>query len=193
MYADRLLTLAPREDRLVASAVNQSGSAWTGDLVLTRRSVDGQVLARAVVPVEVAPATVTPVEVRADVAALGDPARELVTAELPGAERTLWFGAEDRDLDLPAPRVTVTTQPTGEGLAVTLTAGSLLRDLLLQADRAHPGASADRGFLTLLPGESATVHVRCPAPLEARSLGEPPVLWTLNEVLRDLRAAAAAR
>ncbi len=44
--------------------------------------------------------------------------------------------------------------------AVTVTARTLVRDLLLQADRLDPGARADRGLVTLLPGEQVTIGVR---------------------------------
>jgi beta-mannosidase len=37
---------------------------------------------------------------------------------------------------------------------------ALVRDLLLQADRLAPEASADRGLVTLLPGEQVTIGVR---------------------------------
>lgn len=37
---------------------------------------------------------------------------------------------------------------------------TLVRDLLLQADRLAPGARADRGLVTLLPGEEVRIAVR---------------------------------
>ncbi|WP_158761834.1 hypothetical protein, partial [Streptomyces sp. NRRL S-146] len=43
---------------------------------------------------------------------------------------------------------------------ITVTARTLVRDLLLQADRLDPGARADRGLVTLLPGEEVTIGVR---------------------------------
>ncbi|GGW38809.1 hypothetical protein GCM10010340_15750 [Streptomyces griseoloalbus] len=41
-----------------------------------------------------------------------------------------------------------------------MTARTLVRDLLLQADRLDPDARADRGLVTLLPGEEVTIGVR---------------------------------
>lgn len=43
--------------------------------------------------------------------------------------------------------------------SVTVTAHTLVRDLLLQADRLGPGVRADRGLVTLLPGERVTIGV----------------------------------
>lgn len=62
----------------------------------------------------------------------------------------------DRDLPYPAPEFDVRLAPGG----VTVTARTLVRDLLLQADRLEPGARADRGLVTLLPGEEVTIGVR---------------------------------
>jgi beta-mannosidase len=47
----------------------------------------------------------------------------------------------------------------GDSLKVVITAGTFLRDLLLQADRLGPAAVADRGLVTLLPGERVTMTV----------------------------------
>jgi beta-mannosidase len=44
--------------------------------------------------------------------------------------------------------------------SVTVTAHTLVRDLLLQADRLAPGASSDTGLVTLLPGEQVILGVR---------------------------------
>lgn len=44
-------------------------------------------------------------------------------------------------------------------VTVTVTAGTLVRDLLLQADRPDAGARADRGLVTLLPAEQVTIGV----------------------------------
>jgi beta-mannosidase len=47
----------------------------------------------------------------------------------------------------------------GGAVDVVVTAHTLVRDLLLQADRLAPGAVADTGLLTLLPGEEARIRV----------------------------------
>lgn len=62
----------------------------------------------------------------------------------------------DREVPYPQPRFDVSVAP-GE---VTVTAHTLVRDLLLQADRLAPTASTDRGLVTLLPGEQVTLAVR---------------------------------
>ena len=70
--------------------------------------------------------------------------------------RALYFPVPDREVPYPAPRFEVALAPGG----VTVTARTLVRDLLLQADRLDPAARADRGLVTLLPGEEVTIGVR---------------------------------
>lgn len=73
-------------------------------------------------------------------------------------------------------------EPGPDATRVTVTAHSLLRDLLLQADRLHPEARVDRGLVTLLPGESAVFAVT----------GWPaPAAGALPAALRCVNAVAA--
>lgn len=69
-------------------------------------------------------------------------------------------------LACPRPEFDVAVQPGEDGddsTEVVVTARTLVRDLLLQAGRLDPAAEADRGLLTLLPGEQAVVRVTgCP-------------------------------
>ena len=58
----------------------------------------------------------------------------------------------------------------------TVTARTLVRDLLLQADRLAPAATADRGLVTLLPGEEVTIGVRGWETPDAERRTSGPVL-----------------
>ncbi|KUN69101.1 beta-mannosidase [Streptomyces canus] len=86
----------------------------------------------------------------------------------PGGLRALYFPSPDREIPYPRPEFDVAVVPG----AVTVTARTLVRDLLLQADRLDPAARADRGLVTLLPGERVTIGVsgwKTPDPDAARS------------------------
>jgi beta-mannosidase len=65
------------------------------------------------------------------------------------------FPVPDRDIPYPRPEFEVAVVPGG----VEVSARTLVRDLLLQADRLDPRARADRGLVTLLPGERVTIGV----------------------------------
>ncbi|MEU8569003.1 glycoside hydrolase family 2 protein [Streptomyces pathocidini] len=158
LYADRLLTVQPRDGGLVAAVVNQSAEPWTGHAVLRRIAVDGTVLAQERLPFGCAARAVATLPVPGSAAPAEGSAKELLVVEADGT-RAFWFPARDKDFAYPVPRWDLSVATTGAGAEVTVTARTLVRDLLLQADRLAPGARTDTGLVTLLPGESATIAV----------------------------------
>ncbi|SNY12497.1 glycoside hydrolase family 2 protein [Paractinoplanes atraurantiacus] len=200
-YADRLLTLQPRtgaplepggpqteiepgavvppagEPALVA--VNDSRTPWAFSATVTRRNLDGDVLASAVLGATVAVAGSTTLPLPAGVRTPGDPSVEFILAEIDG-HRAWWFFAEDKDIPWPAPDYTATADST----KVTVTARTILRSLTVFPDRLHPTAEADRAAVTLLPGESVTFHIESGVPLDPDALTRRPVLRCVNDVAR---------
>ena len=165
LYADRLLTVRADGDGLVVAAVNQSAEDWRGTLRLRRMSVDGAPIAEAAPALDAGGRTVAVVEVPVEL--LPDGPGEFLVADADGV-RAWHFPAPDREIPYPRPEFEVALAPDG----ITVTARTLVRDLLLQADRLDPGARADRGLVTLLPGEEVTIGVRgwkTPDPDTARS------------------------
>ncbi|MFJ9726600.1 glycoside hydrolase family 2 protein [Streptomyces sp. NPDC101209] len=153
LYADRLLTLQARDAGLVLAAVNQSGRAWTGTVALRRMSVQGAVVGEAAVEFRAERRAVASVAVPPELEPAGP--KEFLVADADGL-RALWFPVPDREVAYPQPEFDVTVAPG----AVTVTARTLVRDLLLQADRlGGPEARADRGLVTLLPGERVSIGV----------------------------------
>ncbi|MFD8812622.1 glycoside hydrolase family 2 protein, partial [Streptomyces sp. NPDC059627] len=152
LYADRLLTLQVRERGLVLAAVNQGAEAWHGEATLRRMTVDGVVLGSAGVALEAEARAVAVVDVPAELRPDGP--KEFLVAD-GGGLRALYFPAPDREIPYLEPEFEVTVAPG----AVTVAARTLVRDLLLQADRLAPAARADRGLVTLLPGERVTIGV----------------------------------
>jgi beta-mannosidase len=159
LYADRLVTVQPRPEGLTGALVNQTAREWSGTAVLRRVAVDGAVLAEARLPFTAAARTVTTVPVPPELRPAAGSDKELLTFEADG-RRALWFAVRDKDFAYPAPDWDIAVTADGGAAEVTVTARTLLRDLLLQADRLDPGATADRGLTTLLPGESVTIAVR---------------------------------
>ncbi|MFD5774532.1 glycoside hydrolase family 2 protein [Streptomyces fungicidicus] len=165
LYADRLLTVRADGDGLVVAAVNQSAEDWRGTLRLRRMSVDGAPIAEAAPALDAGGRTVAVVEVPVEL--LPEGPGEFLVADADGV-RAWHFPAPDREIPYPRPEFEVALAPDG----ITVTARTLVRDLLLQADRLDPGARADRGLVTLLPGEKVTIGVRgwkTPDPDTARS------------------------
>ncbi|WP_221349312.1 glycoside hydrolase family 2 protein [Streptomyces beigongshangae] len=177
LYADRLLTLQPRPGGLVLAAVNQSAGPWECRPVLRRMSVEGGVVAearpelpavaRAVACLRIpeglepaGPGEFLVADADADGGGDGgggtDEGGNEAGAGGTGGLRALYFPAADREIPYPKPLFDVAVAP-GQ---VVVTARTLVRDLLLQADRLSPAAAADRGLVTLLPGEEVTIGVR---------------------------------
>ncbi|MFE1546363.1 glycoside hydrolase family 2 protein [Streptomyces sp. NPDC058718] len=161
VYADRLLTLLPGEDGPVLAVDNQSGASWPAQVTLRRFDAGGTVLARCEVEIEAAPRSVARSVLPAELLPAPGSSKEFLVADADGL-RAVHFPVPDREFAYPPARYDIRLETVpGEGTAVdvVVTARTLVRDLLLQPDRLGPAASADRGLLTLLPGEEARIRV----------------------------------
>jgi beta-mannosidase len=184
MYAERVVTLQPRGPQLVLAVINDSAERWEGPAQIRRIDGEGNVLASLDVTVSAAPRTVQELPIPSYVTTFGEPTGELVVVNFRGS-RSIWYGSEPKDSTFPVLSPHIEAISVEGGLDVTVTARTLVRDLLVQADRIDPDATADRGFITLLPGESVTVRVRSPHPISSAQLDAPYVLTHLDEVATE--------
>ncbi|GAB6856012.1 glycoside hydrolase family 2 protein [Microbacterium xylanilyticum] len=208
-FAPRVVTIQSRDEGLVAVLGNDTGEAWEGSLVVRRLAFDGSGLATQTVPVSVPARGSLTVPLEASVAVAGDPAAELLVAdvhdrsaegavpersdrslsersETKGAvpvERGFRYFAEPRDSALPAAGYAAEVAPVNGGSEVRITARTLLRDLTLLVDKADPNAVTEKGLVTLLPGETAVFLVRHGAELDPQLLTDPRVVRTANELV----------
>ncbi|PGH43085.1 beta-mannosidase [Micromonospora sp. WMMA1996] len=183
-YADRLLTVQPRDGGLALVAVNETGRAWTAPATVTRLTLAGEPRAKTSVDLDVPAYSSVVLPLPAELARPDEARRELLVAEAGDtAERALWFFAEDRDVEWPAADWDATVEPADGGRRVRVTARTVLRDLTLFPDRLDPSAQVDQALVTLLPGESAVFTVRADAPLDADALTRRPVLRCVNDLL----------
>ncbi|MDF2917894.1 MAG: beta-mannosidase, partial [Microbacterium sp.] len=151
VYADRFVTIQPREDGLAVVLHNDTDAVWDAALSLRRIGFDGEELADEPATVSVEPRQAVTVPVPDTVATASDPAREFIAAELSTGERALWYFAEDPGLALEPDGFEAVAVSTDAGYEVRVTAGSLVKDLVLQVDRVDATARVDRGLVTLLP------------------------------------------
>jgi beta-mannosidase len=180
-YADRLLTVQPRDGGLAVVAVNDTGQPWRAATTVTRLTLAGDPRAKATYDLDVPAYGRLELPLPADLARPDDPRRELLLAEAgEGVDRALWFFAEDRDVDWPAASYDAAVEPCDGGVRVHVTARTILRDLTVYPDRLDPSAEADDALVTLLPGESATFTVHSPGPLDPAALTTRPVLRAVN-------------
>ncbi|NYV74782.1 glycoside hydrolase family 2 protein [Streptomyces sp. UH6] len=172
VYADRLLTLQPQggdADGPLLAVVNQSARPWQTSVTLRRVRADGSTVAEQALELTVGARQVHRQAVPRHLVPDAASAEEFLVADAEdGADglRALHFPVADKDFAYPAPRYDVEVVPAGEGhgggggnVEVVVTAHTLVRDLLLQADRLGPDAVCDSGLLTLLPGERVRLRV----------------------------------
>ncbi|MFC8421187.1 glycoside hydrolase family 2 protein [Streptomyces sp. NPDC057236] len=168
VYADRLLTLQPGADGPVLAVVNQSAEPWHASVTLRRMRADGTVAAERQLGLTVPARQVHRQTVPGELAPDAFATKEFLVADADGL-RALHFPAADKDFAYPEPRYDVVVgAPVGAGagagagggsVEVVVTAHTLVRDLLLQADRLGPDAVCDSGLHTLLPGEQVRLRV----------------------------------
>ncbi len=181
-YADRLVTIQPEGPLLEVAVINDTASPWSGDLRVTRRTFEGEVLAESTNAVDVAARSAARFTIDAPVAGADHSAGEVLVAELEGV-RGYWYFAEARDSALPPAEFDATVRAVEGGVEVTVTALTFIRDLGLLADVVDPEAEADDMLISLLPGESTVIRVRTAGHEDPERFIEPTVLRTLNELL----------
>jgi beta-mannosidase len=182
-YEDRIMTFQPGDDgglRLVA--LNDAAEPWNAVLGFWKCDAEGRIVGRALMEMSVPPRDGAEVDVPEG--AMPVDGGFLVTAG-DGSPRSTWFTKEDKDMDWPEARYAAEVVGVDGGVAVTVTAETVLRDLCLFADRLDPEATVDKALLTLLPGESATFTVTSgrldASPETAAALTSKPVLRAIND------------
>ncbi len=181
-YADRLLTVQPRADVMIASVVNDTDEAWVGTAIIRRQRFDGTELASTAVDVDAPPRTTATIHLDLALATPDDAASELLEVTL-GDQRALWFFAEYRDSRLEVPRLEVAASRFDGGYTVTVTAANLVRDITLLVDKLDGAARVDDQLITLLPGESVTFAVTSDALIEDAAWAAPTVLRSANQLV----------
>ncbi|HTW10099.1 MAG TPA: glycoside hydrolase family 2 protein [Acidimicrobiales bacterium] len=198
VYRDRLLTVQPVPESLLAGraetagravagddlqvvVVNDSATSWELELDVTRQSFDGDVLAASTLAARAEPGQIAAITIGADIAVPTSPGREVLVVA-GGGYRALWFFAEDKDLELPPPALRARVEQVAGGYDVVLEAKTLQRDVAILADKADPEAECDDMLFTLLPGEHRRVHVRSPGKADPACLVDDRVLRSANQL-----------
>ncbi|WP_030667565.1 glycoside hydrolase family 2 protein [Streptomyces rimosus] len=162
VYADRLLTLQPEGDETVLALVNQAAEPWRTTVRLRLMDADGSCVFEQALPLAAEPRSVLRLPVPPGTAPAPGSAKEYLVAEADGL-RAYHFTVPDKAFAYPEPRYDVALELPDDSPAgtvdVVVTAHTLVRDLLLQADRIAPDAVADRGLVTLLPGERTRIRL----------------------------------
>jgi beta-mannosidase len=183
-FAPRLITIKPRRvtpsnspiEKLAVYLHNDSDHPWNASVLLTERQYDGEISHSHSCRAEVAPRSLTKFDVPETM--LRQEGTFLVAET--GTHRGFWWPLPDKQMRYPSPRFDAELSEQDGHQILTLTARTLLRDLCLFPDRLDPEATVDDGFLTLLPGDSATFRIRCSQRLSIDALTTRPVINAAN-------------
>lgn len=189
-FAERVVTVQPRDGRDALVVVNDTPTLWKGVARLERQRLDGTVLASAELPLTVGAWSTGTFAVAEHLATPADPAREALVVTLDHA-RTVHTWVEDVELELDPEPLAATVTPTQDGYEVEVVARSLAKDVTLLVDRLDPDARVDDALVTLPAGARARFRVRTSAAFDPQALLRVPVLRTANDVVVPAPRGAA--
>ncbi len=180
-FAPRIVTIKPRRvgstDALAVYGVNDTDDLWSGECVLKQVDVRGEPIAVHKETMTIEPRGVGRFLVPRDMHGRRDTA---LVASLPGGERGWWWFAPDKELDYAPPAFAYDGYEKDGHYIFAVTAGTLVRDLCVFADRLDKDVEVSDACVTLLPGETAKFRITGEAFLSVDDLARPPVLWTAN-------------
>ncbi|MEI8407456.1 MULTISPECIES: glycoside hydrolase family 2 protein [unclassified Kribbella] len=180
VYAERLLTVQPRDNELVVAAHNDTDTTWSTEVTVTRRSTGSDTLARETFVLEVEPRSATTSSLPESITRPTDPTREYVEVRGADGSTAYWYFVEDTKLRLDKNAYAASVTKTENGYDVTVTATALTKDLALFPDRLDPAARVASNLVTLSAGESHTFHVTAS---EAPTSVGVPVLRSANDLV----------
>lgn len=164
-------------------AVRSTRTGHDSVVRVRRITLAGAVLAEVTLPVHLSAAGVAVVALPESVGVVDDPTNELVVADMDW-RRAVWTPAPDKDMRWEPARYRTSFTPVGDdGLQLVVEAEGLVRDLLVQPDRVAATGTVDRGFMTLLPGETVSFRLRGVTEADVPALREAPVITTLDREL----------
>jgi beta-mannosidase len=176
-FAPRLVSFRGK----ALAAANDTDEPWEGTVQVRRVRFDGTVLASAALPVRVAARSAGVVALPTEFDVAGDPAREVLVADVDGL-RAVRAYAEDFDLAYDPAPLTATVERAVHGYTVTVTAASFARDVALLADRVAADATVDEMLVDLLPGETRSFLVHTTAVVDPAAFLAADVLRSANSL-----------
>ncbi|WP_159945511.1 MULTISPECIES: glycoside hydrolase family 2 protein [unclassified Nocardiopsis] len=187
-YAPRLLTVQPRDGRLVLVAVNDTDEAWSAPVRAERQTFGGEVLHTDRIDLAVPPRSVAELALARESLAAGDTTKEVFVATTEDARVVRPF-REDVHLAYDPGALTAVAAPVEGGYRVEVRASSFARDVAVLADRLAPDAEVDDMLVDLLAGETHTFMVRTKAEVDPVALTAAPVLRSANSLHARARRA----
>ncbi|MFJ6701180.1 MULTISPECIES: glycoside hydrolase family 2 protein [unclassified Streptomyces] len=168
---------------------NNGADTWRTDLTAQVHTVAGELLAEDTHVTVLAPGATAalPVTLPPVRPSRGGRAALVVTVRDDTGVLHRTLTEEDIAADLPPARLTAVTEPApgGDGVLVRVRAHTLLRDLVLNADRLDDSAVVDEQMITLLPGEEHVFQARTTASADDPRWLHPLTLRCVNDLTEE--------
>lgn len=180
-YADRLLTIQPGAGgKLCLYAINDTDQTWSGKGSVARMGLDGRQCAARQIDINVPARSCACVrEMEKDIASPDNKAVEFIVAGFDGLRAT-WFFDVDKNLAYPKLQFDADLTKDGSIYRLMISAKTLLRDMVIFADRLDGNAKVNDQLITLLPGETFVFEIESDQCLTREMLTKPPVFQCAN-------------
>jgi beta-mannosidase len=161
-YAPQIVSFSNQEGVTQAVLVNDGLENWSADLRIYKADLSGKSELIEQTQHEVETGSHQLVKINLDLAEL-DPTTQFLVADA-GGDRSLLFLNEDSALAYEPVKFQIGLSKAPEGIAITIKAESLLRELCIFVDRIDDGAEISDAAVTLLDGETITLIVTTSQP-----------------------------
>ena len=177
-------------DHFELIVLNDTRKAWKGSWKVERVNLSGEVLAsQSFDDVELGAVSHIGLPLNEDIVSYGDAGNELVVATPSdnAFARVVFNPAEiiDQKLAAPADAFETSAKAVEGGVELTVTARSYVRDLFCMVDKVDAKASVTEGMVSLLAGESVTLHIATDAVSDPAAFAAANVLRSANDLKRE--------
>ena len=172
-------------DAMSLTVLNDTCEAWAGEWLIQRCSFDGTVLSEQRFSIQIPANDRHVIMLPNELSSFEDTKHEILIATADhDYERVIYNPNEIIEQQLEHKPFTAHLVEVPDGYEITVFAQSYVRDLFCMADKIDPSAYATTGMISLLSGESATIHVHMSHTNEASALLASRVLRCGNDLKR---------
>lgn len=185
-HTERLLTIQPEGEELVACVVNDTSVAIRDSMTLERVAFTGEVIETASLPIEVPARGVARLSIDHVISHTDDAESQYVRARI-GDVFARWYFVEYRDSRLERPDFVVNAQRKADGWRVEVSSNVIARDVTLLIDRVDREATVDTSLVDIDGGWTVVFQVRGAVDADAADFADPKVLRSANDLVAHNR------
>jgi beta-mannosidase len=161
-YADRIVSFTVQAGQNFIAAVNDRDQNWDTKIQIRLATLSGTSELIQETTVEVAAGSHVLIPLKVDLGTLDSRTQFLIVDS--EHDRSLFFLAEDSELNYELPDFYLSLAKTYKGIDLTISAKNLLRELCIFTDRIDQESEVSDQVVTLLKGEAVTIHISTAKP-----------------------------